>query len=157
MEKDVIIIGAGLSGIGAACHLTLKNPGISYLILEARENLGGTWDLFNYPGIRSDSDMYTFGFSFKPWDDDKSFAAKEDILKYLHEAAEENKVKEKIHYNKKVIKANFSTSTGYWTLEVKDTKTQNTSSYKTKVLFGCTGYYRYDKGYTPKFKGLADF
>ena len=94
MDVDIIIIGAGLSGIGAACHLERKNKNKTYKILEAREEIGGTWSLFKYPGIRSDSDMYTFGYSFKTWDDDKSFADAPSILKYLHEATEEYHVKD---------------------------------------------------------------
>ena len=106
---DIIIIGAGLSGIGSACHLERKNPEKSYIIIEAREELGGTWSLFKYPGIRSDSDMYTFGFSFKTWDNPKSFADAPNILKYLDEAANEYNIKDKIRYQTKVVKANFDT------------------------------------------------
>ena len=109
MKQDIIIIGAGLSGIGAACHLERKNKNKKYLILEAREELGGTWSLFKYPGIRSDSDMYTFGYSFKTWDDDKSFADAPSILRYLNQASEEFNVKDKIVYHQKVISYNFDT------------------------------------------------
>ena len=103
MNYDIIIIGAGLSGIGAACHLHRKNPNKTYKILEAREEIGGTWSLFTYPGIRSDSDMYTFGYSFKTWNDDKSFADAPSILSYLNEASKEYKVQENIEFNQKVI------------------------------------------------------
>ena len=118
MKQDIIIIGAGLSGIGAACHLERKNKNKKYLILEAREELGGTWSLFKYPGIRSDSDMYTFGYSFKTWDDDKSFADAPSILRYLNQASEEFNVKDKIVYHQKVISYNFDTEDNLWTLKV---------------------------------------
>ena len=113
---DIIIIGAGLSGIGSACHLERKNPEKSYIIIEAREELGGTWSLFKYPGIRSDSDMYTFGFSFKTWDNPKSFADAPNILKYLDEAANEYNIKDKIRYQTKVVKANFDTQKKMWSI-----------------------------------------
>ena len=107
---DVLIIGAGLSGIGAACHLSRKNADKSYRILEMREELGGTWSLFKYPGIRSDSDMYTFGYSFKTWNASKSFADATSILSYLNEAVDEYKVRDKISYNQKVTSVNFDTN-----------------------------------------------
>jgi len=153
---DIIIVGAGLSGIGAACHLERKNPEKSYKIFEAREELGGTWSLFKYPGIRSDSDMYTFGFSFKTWDNPKSFADAPNILKYLQEAAEEYKIKEKIKYQAKVIKANFNTSSKLWSLTVINKENQK-SQYYSRFLFSCTGYYNYNEGYTPEFKGTQKF
>lgn len=149
---DVLIIGAGLSGIGAACHLSRKNPEKTYCILEAREALGGTWDLFKYPGIRSDSDMYTFGYSFKTWDNPKSFADAPSILKYLNEAATEYKVKEHIIYNEKASSYSFSSVDNIWTVT-----TINGNTYTAQFLFNCSGYYRYDKGFTPKYKGLSDY
>jgi len=109
-HKNIIIIGAGLSGIGAACHLSRKNADKSYLLLEAREELGGTWSLFKYPGIRSDSDMYTFGYSFKTWDNPKTFADAPSILTYLNEAAEQYNVSDKITYNTKVESYNFNST-----------------------------------------------
>ncbi|WP_115460646.1 flavin-containing monooxygenase [Winogradskyella aurantiaca] len=149
---DVLIIGAGLSGIGAACHLSRKNPEKTYCILEARKALGGTWDLFKYPGIRSDSDMYTFGYSFKTWDNPKSFADAPSILKYLNEAATEYKVKEHIVYNEKASSYSFSSVDNIWTVT-----TINGNTYTAQFLFNCSGYYRYDKGFTPKYKGLSDY
>ena len=107
-HKDIIIIGAGLSGIGAACHLSRKNPNKTYTILESREELGGTWSLFKYPGIRTDSDMYTFGYSFKTWDNQKSFADAPSILKYLNEATDEYKVRNNIIYQQRAISYNFN-------------------------------------------------
>ena len=115
-NKDIIIIGAGLSGIGAACHLSRKNPDKSYLILESRKELGGTWSLFKYPGIRSDSDMYTFGYSFKTWDNPKSFADAPSILKYLNEATDEYEIRNHIIYQQQVISYNFNSKEKSWTV-----------------------------------------
>jgi monooxygenase len=156
-HTDVIIVGAGLSGIGAACHLQRKNPDKSYVILEMREELGGTWSLFKYPGIRSDSDMYTFGYSFKTWDAEKSFADAPSILKYLNEAAEEYNVKDNIVYNQKVTTVSFDSASATWTVTTKNTKTQEEKTYTSQFLFSCSGYYNYETGYTPNFKGFADF
>lgn len=157
MKYDIIIIGAGLSGIGAACHLQRKNPNKSYLILEAREEIGGTWSLFKYPGIRSDSDMYTFGYSFKSWDDDKSFADAQSILRYINQAAEEYSVYEKIKFNQKVVGFNFSEADNLWTINTVNPKTQETNSYTSQFIFSASGYYNYDNGYTPEFKSLKDY
>ena len=153
---DIIIVGAGLSGVGSACHLERKNPEKSYIILEAREELGGTWSLFKYPGIRSDSDMYTFGFSFKTWDNPKSFSDAPNILKYLNEAAEEYKIKEKIKYQTKVLKANFDTLKNVWSITTVN-RSGKEKIYCSRFLFSCTGYYNYDEGYTPQYKGLEKF
>ena len=153
---DIIIVGAGLSGVGAACHLERKNPEKSYVIFEAREELGGTWSLFKYPGIRSDSDMYTFGFSFKTWDNPKSFADAPNILKYLNEAANEYKIKDKITYQTKVLKADFDTQNKLWSITVIN-KSGNEEIHYSKFLFSCTGYYNYDEGYTPNYNGFENF
>lgn len=157
MDVDIIIIGAGLSGIGAACHLERKNKNKTYKILEARTEIGGTWSLFKYPGIRSDSDMYTFGYSFKTWDDDKSFADAPSILKYLHEASEEYHVKEKIVFNQKVVSYNFDTSQNLWTVKTIHPITKEERFYTSQFIFNASGYYNYDHGYTPDFPGFEDF
>jgi monooxygenase len=154
---DIIIIGAGLSGIGAACHLQRKNPTKNYRILESREEIGGTWSLFKYPGIRSDSDMYTFGYSFKTWDDDKSFADAPSILKYLNEATVEYNVKDKITFNQKVVSYNFDTNLSLWTVKTINPLTKEEEFYTSQFIFNCSGYYNYDHGYTPDFKVLNDF
>ncbi|TYA60146.1 flavin-containing monooxygenase [Formosa maritima] len=154
---DIIIVGAGLSGIGAACHLTRKNPNKSYVILESRKALGGTWDLFKYPGIRSDSDMYTFGYSFKTWDAAKSFADAPSILNYLNEAVNEYNVKDHIVYDKKVISYNFNSKLKIWTVTALDTSTNQEIIYQSQFIFNCSGYYNYDHGYTPKYKGIENF
>ena len=153
---DIIIVGAGLSGVGAACHLERKNPEKSYVIFEAREELGGTWSLFKYPGIRSDSDMYTFGFSFKTWDNPKSFADAPNILKYLNEAANEYKIKDKIKYQTKVVKANFDTQNKIWSITTIN-KVGNEEIYHSRFLFSCTGYYNYDEGHTPDYNGIENY
>ena len=153
---DIIIVGAGLSGVGAACHLERKNPEKSYVIFEAREELGGTWSLFKYPGIRSDSDMYTFGFSFKTWDNPKSFADAPNILKYLNEAANEYRIKDKIKYQTKVLKANFDTQNKIWSITTIN-KAGNEEIYHSRFLFSCTGYYNYDEGYTPDYNGIENY
>lgn len=154
-KTDVIIIGAGLSGIGAACHLSRLSPNKRYLILEGREAMGGTWDLFRYPGIRSDSDMFTLGYNFKPWTDGKPIADGESILNYIKEAAEENNVSSHIRYSHKVIAAQWSSDDALWTLDVD--VNGETKQYQCQFILGCTGYYDYDKGYSPEFKDSKKF
>ncbi len=154
-KLDILIIGAGLSGVGAACHLERKNPDKSYEILEARSEIGGTWSLFKYPGIRSDSDMYTFGYSFKTWDNPKSFADAPSILTYVKEAAEEYQIKDKITFNTKVIKADFDSVSATWNVVAKQGEKE--LNYSCQFLFFCTGYYSYQNGYMPKFEGAEDF
>ena len=156
-HSDIIIIGAGLSGIGAACHLSRKNPDKNYIILEARAELGGTWSLFQYPGIRSDSDMYTFGYSFKTWEDQKSFADGPSILKYLNEAADEYKVREHIIYNQRALSYNFDKEKKLWTVITVNTVTEKETVYMCQFIFSCSGYYNYNKGYTPEFKNQSRF
>lgn len=154
---DVIIVGAGISGIGAACHLQKKSPNRSFTILEARENIGGTWDLFRYPGIRSDSDMYTLGYSFKPWKEGAAIADGDSILKYLSETVAEHDLAGKIRFGKRVSKAEWSTSNSTWTLTVTDSKNGKEQNLTCNYLFMCSGYYNYEKGYLPEFKGYEDF
>ncbi len=156
-HTDIIIVGAGLSGIGAACHLERKNNDKSYRILESREEIGGTWSLFKYPGIRSDSDMYTFGYSFKTWDNPKSFADAPSILKYLNEAADEYKIREKIQYQTRVSSVNFNTEKNIWIVTTTNSSTQIEEVYSCNMLFVCTGYYNYKNGYTPDFPGVENF
>ena len=154
---DVLIIGAGLSGIGGACHLRRNCPDRSFMILESREASGGTWDLFRYPGIRSDSDMYTFGYGFKPWNDKSSIADGHKILRYIREAAAEYDVEQHIRYQHKVLSANWSSTDQRWlvTAELGDTGEQ--VSIDCQFIFSCSGYYDYDQGYTPEFAGIDDF
>ena len=155
--KDIIIIGAGLSGIGAACHLSRNHPNKNYIILESRRQLGGTWSLFKYPGIRSDSDMYTFGYSFKTWDNPKSFADAPSILKYLNEASDEFRIKKYIKYQQKAISYSFNSDKNLWSVITLDTATGKESIYTCKFIFSCSGYYNYTKGYSPEFKGQLDY
>ena len=152
---DVIIVGAGISGIGTAYWLQEKCPGKTYAILEARERLGGTWDLFRYPGIRSDSDMFTFGYRFKPWENPKSLSDGESIRNYLNETAEENGIDQNIHFSHKVLAANWSGEDALWTLQV--THGGTTSTLRTKFLYMCAGYYSYKEGYRPPFEGEDSF
>ncbi|GAB2456860.1 flavin-containing monooxygenase [Jatrophihabitans fulvus] len=152
---DVLIVGAGLSGIGAACHLRRECPDKSFVILESRDAIGGTWDLFRYPGIRSDSDMFTLGYSFKPWTDGKSIADGPAILEYVREAARENDVERHIRFGHRVQRIEWSSDTARWTVTstVGDTTTTMTASFVSV----CAGYYRYDEGFTPEFPGRDDF
>lgn len=154
---DVLIVGAGLSGIGMAWHLQNRCPGKSYAILEARESVGGTWDLFRYPGIRSDSDMYTLGFPFRPWKSEKAIADGPTILKYIKDTAEEFKIKEKIIHGQKVTKANWDSSKKYWKVSVEQVGTGKVDVKKSKFLLMCSGYYDYDKGYTPEYPDKDSF
>jgi monooxygenase len=154
---DVLIVGAGLSGIGAASHLETECPGKSYAILEARDRLGGTWDLFRYPGIRSDSDMYTLGYRFKPWSDAKSIADGPSILSYVRETAREYGVEEHIRFNHRVVRSEWSTADASWTVFAERTDTGETVEITANFVFMCSGYYRYDEGYTPEFAGTERF
>lgn len=154
---DVIIVGAGISGIGAACHLQKKSPDRTFTILEARENIGGTWDLFRYPGIRSDSDMYTLGYSFKPWKEGDAIADGDSILKYLNETVEEYDLESKIQFGRKVVEASWSSKTSSWTLKVYCCETRELETLTCNYLFMCSGYYNYENGYLPDFKGYDDY
>ncbi|MDD3447075.1 MAG: NAD(P)/FAD-dependent oxidoreductase [Zavarzinia sp.] len=154
---DVLIVGAGLSGIGAAYHLQAHCPGKTYAILEARPRLGGTWDLFRYPGIRSDSDMYTLGYSFKPWVDRKAIADGPSILRYMTSVANDNKIAQRIRYGLKVRSAAWSSAEAAWTVEAEKAETGETVRLRCNFLYGCSGYYNYDEGYTPDFPGRERF
>ncbi|MFR9749601.1 flavin-containing monooxygenase [Nocardia sp. 004] len=154
---DVMIIGAGLSGIGTACHLARQRTGRSYMILERRTAIGGTWDLFRYPGVRSDSDMYTLGYSFRPWHGTKVLADGPHIRRYIEQAAEEYGVTEHIRFGRKVTVARWSSATATWTIEALDERTGEVEVYTSDFLVGCTGYYDYDNGYRPRFPGEENF
>jgi monooxygenase len=153
---DVLIVGAGISGIGAACHLRKKSPNRSFAILENRANIGGTWDLFRYPGIRSDSDMYTLGYSFKPWKEGDAIASGDSILKYLNETIDENQLRDTIQFESKVTRANWSPKDARWTLDIRRGDGE-TSQLSCNYLYMCSGYYNYDQGYLPEFKGYGDY
>ena len=156
-HMDVIIIGAGLAGVGAAVHLQKHCPGKRYLILEGRQSMGGTWDLFRYPGIRSDSDMHTLGYNFKPWIAEKAIAEGPAILNYIHEAASENGVAEHIRYQQKVVKATWSTEQARWILEVASGPDAEPVTFTCNFLLSCAGYYSYKEGYTPEFPDRESF
>ena len=156
-EVDVLIIGAGISGIGAAFHLSKHCPKKSYAIIEARKAVGGTWDLFRYPGIRSDSDMFTFGFNFKPWQSPKAISPGEDIKNYISEAATENGIDQHILFEHKVISANWDSSSARWHTQIKNLHSGELSHYSSSFFFSGAGYYDYAQGYTPDFKGVESF
>jgi monooxygenase len=157
---DVLIVGAGLSGIGAGYHLQQKCPGKSYVILEGRDTIGGTWDLFRYPGIRSDSDMFTLGYSFKPWIEAKAIADGPRILNYVRETAAENGIDKKIRYHHCVKRASWSTQEARWTVEAERSSAESATElvrFSCNFLFMCSGYYKYEEGYKPEFQGSKDF
>jgi cation diffusion facilitator CzcD-associated flavoprotein CzcO len=153
---DVLILGAGLSGIGAACHLRRSCPQKSFAILEAREAIGGTWDLFRYPGIRSDSDMFTMGYSFRPWEDARGIADGPSILSYIRETANANGVDELIRFGHRAVAAFWSSDEARWTVTVERADGEQVI-LTCDFLYACTGYYRYDEGYNPPFAGSEDF
>ncbi|MFI6778930.1 flavin-containing monooxygenase [Nocardia sp. NPDC050412] len=157
---DVVIVGAGLSGVGAAYRLQTECPGKTYAVLEARESLGGTWDLFRYPGIRSDSDMFTLGYPFKPWRDAKSIADGPSILRYVEETAAEFGIDRHIRYGTKVVGADWSTASARWTLTLEQRDTAGSTTQRTltcNFLYVCAGYYNYDQGHSPDFPGIDSF
>jgi cation diffusion facilitator CzcD-associated flavoprotein CzcO len=153
---DVAIVGAGLSGIGAGCHLREHCPRKSFLILEGREAIGGTWDLFRYPGIRSDSDMHTLGFSFKPWRASKAIADGPAILEYVNEAADDYGLRDRIRFRHEVTSASWSSEDERWTLEIEVGGTE-TKRISCNFLYMCAGYFSYEKGHTPDFDGLERY
>jgi monooxygenase len=154
---DVLIIGAGLSGIGAGRYLRTLQPSKTFAILEARGASGGTWDLHRYPGIRSDSDLHTFGYEFKPWRDEQSIADGGRILSYLRETAAENGLDPMIRYHHKVVRADWSTSAARWLVEVERTDTGEKLRFSAGWVFCCSGYYNYEQPYTPEFPGRDRF
>ena len=153
---DVLIVGAGISGIGAAYHLGDQRPGTSYLILETQEKFGGTWRTHTYPGVRSDSDLYTFGYRFKPWTG-KPIATAGEILDYMQEVIDENGIGPNIRYQHKILTANWSNEDNLWTLEAVRTDTGEHLLFTANFLWMCQGYYNHDQGYTPEWDGMADF
>ncbi|KRO36372.1 MAG: FAD-containing monooxygenase EthA, partial [Acidimicrobium sp. BACL17 MAG-120924-bin0] len=154
---DVVVVGAGLSGIGAGYHLQTMSPDRSYVILEGRDGLGGTWDLFKYPGVRSDSDMHTLGFSFKPWTEAKSIADGPSILAYLKETVAQFGIDQHIRYGQLVTKAEWSSDDATWTVTSTDKHTGASKTIECSFLFMCSGYYSYKKGHTPEFAGRERF
>ncbi|MGY0005311.1 flavin-containing monooxygenase [Micromonospora sp. I033] len=154
---DVLIVGAGLSGVGAAVHLQRECPGKSYAVLEARGAVGGTWDLFRYPGVRSDSDMFTLGYSFKPWTNPKAIADGDAIREYVRETARECGVQQHIRFHHRVLRAEWDSATARWTVRARRDDTGEDVVLTCAFLFANSGYYRYDEGYTPEFPGVERY
>src|SRR3974390_137293 len=152
---DVIIIGAGLSGIGAGYRLQTRCPGKTYAILEARPAIRGTWALFRYPGIRSDSDMFTLGYPFRPWKEAKAIADGPSILNYVRNTAHDYGIDQHIRFNHRVAAASWSSQESRWTVEVETV--DGPAHFTCDFLYGCTGYYRYDSGYQPQFPGVDNY
>jgi cation diffusion facilitator CzcD-associated flavoprotein CzcO len=156
-HHDVLIIGAGLSGIGMACHLTRECPNKRIAVLERRQAMGGTWDLFRYPGIRSDSDMFSFGFGFRPWNDFKTLADGPSIKRYVEETAREYGVDQKIHFGLKVLRSDWSSTERRWTVTALHEPSGETREYTASFVVMCTGYYNYDDGHLPDFPGADQY
>ncbi len=154
---DVLIVGAGLSGIGAACRLQTDAPGTSYAIVEARGVSGGTWDLFRFPGMRSDSDMFTLGYPFRPWTQARAIAGGQEILRYVRDTAAAYDIDKHIGYHSRVVRADWSSREARWTVTVEDTGTGARTERTCGFLYLCSGYYRYDHGYTPHWAGRENF
>ena len=152
---DVIIVGAGLSGVGGACQLKMACPDKSFIILEGRKAMGGTWDLFRYPGVRSDSDMYTLGYRFRPWRDAKAIADGPAILSYIRDTAKEFHVDEKIRYGQRVTQASWSSEQARWAVEAKTDR--GIANFTCSFVYLCTGYYDYENGYTPEWPDVDKF
>ena len=152
---DVLLIGAGLSGVAVAYHLQTRCPDASYEILEGRDAFGGTWDLFRYPGVRSDSDMYTFGYAFRPWTDGRSFAPGADIQRYVRETAEAFGIDRHVRFGHRVKRAEWSSEEALWTVDAE--VDGQPVRRRARFLYACTGYYDYAAGYTPDFAGRERF
>ncbi|SEF25199.1 Predicted flavoprotein CzcO associated with the cation diffusion facilitator CzcD [Amycolatopsis pretoriensis] len=149
---DVLIVGAGLSGVGAACRLQERLPGKTYAVLEARDTIGGTWDLFRYPGIRSDSDMFTLGYPFRPWKDPKAIADGPSILSYIRSTAASHGIVDRIRFGHRVVRASWSSSSALWTVS-----TEHGATFTCRFLYLCSGYYSYESGHVVDFPGRAEF
>lgn len=158
MEKqvDILIVGAGISGIGLAAHLSKHSPQRSFEIIERRESFGGTWDLFKYPGIRSDSDMSTFGFNFKPWKKESVLASGSAIKNYLAEVVQEFNLSSKLHFQHRVVSANYDSATRKWSVVVENAQGKK-QTWIANFVLGCTGYYNYDQGFQPEFPNQEVF
>lgn len=154
---DVLIIGAGLSGIGAAHYLQTECPWATYAVFEARDAIGGTWDLFRYPGLRSDSDMFTLGYSFRPWDGKKAIADGDSILQYICDTATDAGITERIRFDHRILRAEWSSGDALWHVTAEHTKSGHRVEITCGFIFSCTGYYRYDRGYLPDFAGMERF
>ena len=154
---DVIVVGAGLSGVGAGARLLLDRPGTTFTVLEARETIGGTWDLFRYPGVRSDSDMHTLGYPFRPWTAGKALADGPSILEYVEDTARELGVDRHVRLHHRVTSADWSIEDARWTDTAERTDTGESVALTCGFLYSCTGYYRYDHGFEPEFEGRADY
>ena len=154
---DVLVVGAGLSGVGAACHLRDRCPGKTVAILEARGAIGGTWDLFRYPGVRSDSDMFTLGYSFRPWPEAQAIADGGSILDYIRATARERGMERMIRFHHRVVAAGWDSAAARWTVQAERSDTGERVELTCSFLYCCTGYYRYDTGYTPTFPGIDRF
>lgn len=154
---DVLVVGAGISGIGMGRYLATEQPGRTFAIVDGRDAIGGTWDLFRYPGIRSDSDLHTFGYEFKPWTSDNAIADADEILDYLHEAVAENDLARRIHLGHKVLRADFASEDARWTVTLRRTSDGEQFDVTCDVLFSAAGYYDHSGGYTPRFEGTEDF
>ena len=150
---DVLIVGAGISGVGAASHLQDRCPGRTYAILEARDSLGGTWDLFRFPGVRSDSDMFTLGYAFRPWSGTRTLADGGSILAYVRETARERGIDTKIRYGHRVVGAEWSSEDSRWTVTAESDS--GTVRLTCSFLYACTGYYRYDEGFRPSSRARS--
>ena len=156
-DVDVLIVGAGISGIGTAFHLKSKQPGVSFAVLEARQAIGGTWDLFRYPGIRSDSELNTFGFAFKPWTEEETIADGDLILNYLQETIDENGLESNIRLGHKVLRAEWNSGLAQWKVTIELTDSGEQTEMTCRWLFAAGGYYDYEKGFTPDFAGADRF
>src|SRR4051794_653895 len=156
-QVDVLVVGAGLSGVGAVRHLQLRAPGLTYAIVEARGALGGTWDLFRYPGVRSDSDMFTLGYAFRPWTGEASIADGASIRRYIEDTAREHGIDRQIRYHHRLVSASWSTPDARWTARLERSDTGETVEISCRFLYLCTGYYRYDEGHRPGWAGIEDF
>ena len=153
---DVLVVGAGISGVGAAWHLKHQRPGTSFAVLEAKDTFGGTWVTHRYPGIRSDSDLYTFGYRFKPWSG-KPIASAEEILRYMGEVIGDSDLAPHIHYHHRVLSAAWNSDVKRWTVEVQRTDTGESRTFSAGFLWMCQGYYKHEQGYTPQWPGMADY
>ena len=156
-DIDILIIGAGVSGIGIACRMSRDHPGKRIVILERRQSIGGTWDLFRYPGIRSDSDMYTYSYEFRPWEKADIFAGAETIQDYVADTANAFGVQDKIRYGRRVMAADWRSADSAWTVSARNEDTGQDESYTCRFLVACTGYYEYERAYMPDFAGADTF